>query len=1207
MSNVRLVLGVMALGVLAFGMSAQALEPNGFFANLKSVPPDAAVSYIVNGETVRDLAHPAILYQDTLKTPWYAGNDGDTGADAWDEADDLTMDLPNGATSWLVTGYTVGVYAGAGAAPYNMTSGLYTMNECTTDPNSLIDWVLGVCCPSPTAIPGTEVTTAIGVDGIVYVTYNLPAAVSVPKDSWMALDWDVPAGGAGHGWLLGDVPEIGSTANVFADLVDGVCGFWYFDPVYPWSGMVVTLYGESKAVFEMLPDVLGQPAGSTIAGDTLYLDCHLLPQDFFLSAYASTWAPAMVKGHQNTLDCNLYYSNPYDPAPATSPWLVSSMIDCGLTPPCTVLNSTGANKTRADYIFPGGDFQACNVSNPCPDAVNGWYSCLSGALADYADDGTKKYMNHFSFNVAAGAKGCWEIGFDPRTLYTQISDPDATPILPLAKYPAYVCVETGMCCYNIGAGTADCTDGVTECECDALPTPSFWEAGATCPPPPDTCCQCLTDMDCADGDACTVDTCDPLCICNNDPITVGADECCDSTPVNAAADVGGLGAVASFDDGDPCTDDYCDPGAGCEVLPDATHCGVPAHDLGPGNLCCEVDAEAPDKPAPCTFDDSCNWYCNDAEGVMHPLQICTGVPDECFPGSAPEDCVWGCAGEDVNLVPCVDDTDCLLNMGTGAPCEVDPVQFECKYDEDRMADFCYCAPLTRVWLDVEDDDCCFEPSTTFPVHVKKTAGADSITGAQFVVYYDPDCVDFVSAELHADYPLLLYQEHDPVIGMFFMAVGIQPFSGNGTSGPATFATLYFHCKGPCINCQICLGDAVNPPNTVLTNDKGEEVTMMSWGCSNNGDACETDMDCEEGAYCGCSCMIIQVGDQMIVTPPNALVNSDCMMNTAVVTWDTPAYMWDECDDPVDLAGPDGVWGTLDDLCYAVHDPLSPEDQMSDAYLMTLIEGGGEFAQGVTTFCCEVPMGVCEMPPLAECWTVDVSDQNSLDVIVQYSPEMAMGPYVRGIIFELFWDCYHDPVVECKDMTFGPPFDFVGKSTEVLKVLKGEYMCMTARDPLHTLRSVDMPIVCEGNSLVAAFHGDPELGGNWLINGNLNGDHHIDILDFGLFLAQYMMAMPADTPCGTAGPNADINGDGVVNSEDFSFIAMNFIAESKDACCDDPTSNWKGDPVLSLPMKEARLLGIPASADFNHDGVLDRDDMALFMQGDQPVKRSSLRH
>ncbi len=46
--------------------------------------------------------------------------------------------------------------------------------------------------------------------------------------------------------------------------------------------------------------------------------------------------------------------------------------------------------------------------------------------------------------------------------------------------------------------------------------------------------------------------------------------------------------------------------------------------------------------------------------------------------------------------------------------------------------------------------------------------------------------------------------------------------------------------------------------------------------------------------------------------------------------------------------------------------------------------------------------------------------------------------------------------------------------------------MTARDPLHTLRSVSALDIVDGRYM-AIFKGDPTFGENWLIGGNLDGN------------------------------------------------------------------------------------------------------------------------
>jgi hypothetical protein len=97
----------------------------------------------------------------------------------------------------------------------------------------------------------------------------------------------------------------------------------------------------------------------------------------------------------------------------------------------------------------------------------------------------------------------------------------------------------------------------------------------------------------------------------------------------------------------------------------------------------------------------------------------------------------------------------------------------------------------------------------------------------------------------------------------------------------------------------------------------------------------------------------------------------------------------------------------------------------------------------------------------------------------------------------------------------------------------------------------------------------------------------------------------DTPCGTAGPNADINGDGTVSASDYAFIIRNFLTSQKLCCC-GPQSGSEANPVSSITVEElqAQGLGDLAVADLNGDGVLDSADMDAFSQGARPAKNNN---
>jgi hypothetical protein len=419
-------------------------------------------------------------------------------------------------------------------------------------------------------------------------------------------------------------------------------------------------------------------------------------------------------------------------------------------------------------------------------------------------------------------------------------------------------------------------------------------------------------------------------------------------------------------------------------------------------------------------------------------------------------------------------------------------------------------------------------------------------------------LEYVGAAGSAAFPFLIYE--DASDGQVFLAVGVTP-GGAGSQGPDTLATLTFTKMGDCGECDVCFGDN-NPQNTILTNDEGNAVQIAP----------------------SCSKMIRLSGDITLTAPWNTSVNPDCDMPTAIVTWD-------------DITASD----TCDGEAPQINCAASEHDGGVD--IAHLAANGGEFPQGRSIFDCTATNSCGDTAN--RYWTVDVSDQHAMDVVVQLGPTIVGDPLLRCICFEFYSDCVQAADVWCDDLVFGFPYDFIGHNTTVLKVDKGQFACLTARDPLHTLRSVSS-IECIDNALVAVFKGDPFFGGNWLKGGNLdawkadgNADV-IDILDFGMFVSQYGMFLDPNTPCGTPGPHADINGDGVVDAADYVFISQNFMEHSKDSCC-DTGARTEDDAIYSITVKELHRKGFGelAVADLNGDGILDANDMAAFLAGDRP--------
>lgn len=614
---------------------------------------------------------------------------------------------------------------------------------------------------------------------------------------------------------------------------------------------------------------------------------------------------------------------------------------------------------------------------------------------------------------------------------------------------------------------------------------------------------------------------------------------------------------AQCNDSDACTNDHCNLAIQeCEYTltydPMTECCDTVAGaicTIDDGNVC---TADSCDPSGyPCINDPAgaAGVACDDENACTHTDQ-CDGVNP--YP--------LGCAGTDINSEPCVDPSECAWGPPNEGP-------YDCE------GGFCLCSLSTPLCFFFDDD--CYEEGDPVYGTVSIGVGSELITGGQFLLEYDTTCLEFVSIGVCAGSPFEneIASIVDEDTGQVFYAVTVDPFNpmAGATIGPEDLACAEFIMLDNCGPCDVCFL-SVNPKNTILTNNLGYSVVL---------DICEG-TDCSEEIWLET--------DIDLVVPDGAEVNSECDLPTAVVTWDPP-YAEAECEVP-------------DIECVAEHDGGVPIDH--------LIWYGGVFPQGTSYFSCTASIEQCDVE-VTKVWTVNVSDQQALDVYVQLSPVMNPGLFSRCITFELFDDCVGDPTVYSQVLWFDGPYNFDGKARLELKVPKGQYHCITAQDLLHTLRSWDL-IECVDGVYVAEFRGDPLLDGNWLIGGNLDafaglgGENHIDILDFGMFMAE--IAAGADYPdgntdCDTPGPHGDINADGHVDVLDYNFIMDNYLAESKNACCPDAGSSA---PLTSITVKELRAMGLGhlAVADLNNDNVVDNADMAAYQQGVRPASVDRVR-
>jgi hypothetical protein len=232
--------------------------------------------------------------------------------------------------------------------------------------------------------------------------------------------------------------------------------------------------------------------------------------------------------------------------------------------------------------------------------------------------------------------------------------------------------------------------------------------------------------------------------------------------------------------------------------------------------------------------------------------------------------------------------------------------------------------------------------------------------------------------------------------------------------------------------------------------------------------------------------------------------------------------------------------------------------------------------------------------------VNPETSDELTATVELGPVISTGTspdtITRCITFELFECGNPTPVVVDAEMAFSVEDDLPTVATVTIPVPAGDYECITARDPLHTLRSTDADDFVDGGSEITAdFTGPPSGGGDWLTGGNLNDDRFVDILDFGVFIGQYGQMPGSDTPCLTAGPHADIGGDGLVDASDFNFVSINFLTGAEPNCCGLPDAVTPVERI-SIAELQATGRGELAIADLNGDGWLDQLDVVAYLNG-----------
>ena len=298
------------------------------------------------------------------------------------------------------------------------------------------------------------------------------------------------------------------------------------------------------------------------------------------------------------------------------------------------------------------------------------------------------------------------------------------------------------------------------------------------------CRECESNADCADNNVCTTDLCEnDLCRYRNN--YHANTSCCD--PIS--------GNITPISDQDPCTMDSCDAGTGAAV-----------HAPISGPLC--------DDGLGCTTNDQC------VAGT------CTGTNVDNLSCAQHSDCPSGACDFGIGMCACVNATPLCLNT-VPKICSVNGAS--CLTDADCLGNgVCLCDD--PVDLDCVDD------GLTMTVRVETGAGTEIVTGAQFYLSYDANCLDFQSIGPCAEediFTFILSVNVDENSGFVFYAVVSDPQTREleGTSHAHALACITFTRRGSCMPKQPCIIESANPFQTILADPLGNRIPLDLCPCN----------------------------------------------------------------------------------------------------------------------------------------------------------------------------------------------------------------------------------------------------------------------------------------------------------------------------------------------------------------------------------------
>ena len=568
-------------------------------------------------------------------------------------------------------------------------------------------------------------------------------------------------------------------------------------------------------------------------------------------------------------------------------------------------------------------------------------------------------------------------------------------------------------------------------------------------------------------------------------------------------------------------------------------------------------------------------------------------------------------------IQCDDSTDPVDTDGPATAsdnCGMDPNTPISYADVDNLGGCNGTGTITRTWT--AHDTC---GNTT--EHVQVITVIDTIIPtvqcpAPYDVNNDPNACDAevtlgaTSADNCTAGPSINYAiENDPNSGNFDQPISSTYAFPVGTTTVQTLATD--DCGNDSVPCtfNVTVNDAqlpvitYCPPDLTVANYDGEcaevvwfDEALAADNCPGVSVAYAIESVPDSGSFDTSITRlhVFPVGTTTVqTTATDAATNAVTRTFEVTVTEEIPPIIHD-C--PADITVNDGGTGSV----VVSWTPPTADDNCGTPALTSTHDPNDTFPVGTTTvtYTAEDSVG-----NTATCsFVVMVNPINELAVTVELQPAVD-SPLTRCITFEL-WDCGGSSSVEVeKELLFTD-----GLASDTLIIPAGTYDCITAHDGLHTLRRTDEDFHVVGNQYIADFTGDPNCGDDWLIGGNVYYSEWIDMYDYGALMGEWS-APPygsGDTTCATTGWHADVNGDGYVFIEDFSFIQINYLVGDEANCCRGRAPHT--EPATLLVVSELAEAGLAhlAVADLNGDGLLEAQEVATLVITAQD-KETSARH